>query len=238
MQYRTIIVEDDPMISQLNRAYVERDPRFQVVECFGDGRSALRWLEEHQADLALLDVYMPRFSGLELLRELRGRAIAVEVIMVTAASDTGTVDALLHLGVSDYLVKPFTIARFQQALDKFCAHREAVAAAGGSMSQSEVDRLLSAPQSAGAALPKGYLKKTLELVRACLREAETSLSSEAVAARTGLSAVTARRYVNYLAECGEAVSTVDYDTGGRPSRLYSLPKGGTSPAAPTYTVER
>ncbi len=226
MQYRTIIVEDDPMVAQLNRVYVEKDPRFQVVERFGDGRSALYWLENHQADLALLDVYMPRFSGLELLRELRGRAIPIEVIMITAASDTGTVDALLHLGVNDYLVKPFTLQRFQQALDKFCAHREAMAAAGGSMSQSEVDRLLSNPQTAGV-LPKGYLKRTLELVRACLREAETSLSSEAVAARTGLSAVTARRYVNYLTECGEVVSTVDYDTGGRPSRLYSLPKGDT-----------
>ena len=89
------------------------------------------------------------------------------------------------------------------------------------MSQSEVDRLMSSPQPA-AALPKGYLQKTLELVRSCLREARGSLSSEAVAARTGLSAVTARRYVNYLVEQGEVVSTVDYDTGGRPSRLYHM----------------
>lgn len=227
MRYRAIIVEDDPMICQLNRTYVEKDPRFQVAGCFGDGRSALRWLEEHQADLALLDVYMPRFSGLELLRELRSRAVPIEVIMITAANDAETVDALLHLGVNDYLVKPFAMERFQQALDKFCAHRETMAAAGGAMSQSEVDRLLSSPQPAAGVLPKGYLQKTMELVRACLREAETSLSSEAVAARTGLSAVTARRYVNYLAECGEAVSTVDYDTGGRPSRLYSLAKRGT-----------
>ena len=205
MQYRTIIVEDDPMIARLDRAYVERDPRFQVVESFRDGKRALQWLQSNTADLALLDVYMPRFTGLELLRELRGTAVPIEVIMITAASDRETVDALLHLGVSDYLVKPFSLERFQQALDKFCAHREA----------------MSSPQPA-AALPKGYLQKTLELVRSCLREARGSLSSEAVAARTGLSAVTARRYVNYLVEQGEVVSTVDYDTGGRPSRLYHM----------------
>ena len=221
MQYRTIIVEDDPMIARLDRAYVERDPRFQVVESFRDGKRALQWLQSNTADLALLDVYMPRFTGLELLRELRGTAVPIEIIMITAASDRETVDALLHLGVSDYLVKPFSLERFQQALDKFCAHRETMAAAGGSMSQSEVDRLMSSPQPA-AALPKGYLQKTLELVRSCLREARGSLSSEAVAARTGLSAVTARRYVNYLVEQGEVVSTVDYDTGGRPSRLYHM----------------
>lgn len=225
MQYRTIIVEDDPMISLLDRTYVERDPRFQVVETFRDGKNALYWLQRNRADLALLDVYMPRFSGLELLRELRGKAVPIEVIMITAASDAATVDALLHLGVSDYLVKPFSLERFQQALDKFCAHRETMAAAGGSMSQSDLDRLLASPRPAGAPLPKGYLSKTLELVRACLREAGESLSSEAVAARTGLSAVTARRYVNYLVEQGEVVSTVDYDTGGRPSRLYHSRQG-------------
>ena len=221
MQYRTIIVEDDPMIARLDRAYVERDPRFQVVESFRDGKRALQWLQSNTADLALLDVYMPRFTGLELLRELRGTAVPIEVIMITAASDRETVDALLHLGVSDYLVKPFSLERFQQALDKFCAHRETMAGAGGSMSQSEVDRPMPSPQPAPA-LPKGYLQKTLELVRSCLREARGSLSSEAVAARTGLSAVTARRYVNYLVEQGEVVSTVDYDTGGRPSRLYHM----------------
>lgn len=219
MRYRTIIVEDDPMISRLDRAYVERDPRFQVVESFRDGKRALQWLQNNTADLALLDVYMPRFTGLELLRELRGTAVPIEVIMITAASDRETVDALLHLGVSDYLVKPFSLERFQQALDKFCAHRATMEAAGGSMSQSELDRLLSSPQPV-TALPKGYLSKTLELVRGCLRDAQGSLSSEAVATRTGLSAVTARRYVNYLVEQGEVVSTVDYDTGGRPSRLY------------------
>ena len=131
MQYRTIIVEDDPMIARLDRAYVERDPRFQVVERFRDGKRALQWLQSNTADLALLDVYMPRFTGLELLRELRGTAVPIEVIMITAASDRETVDALLHLGVSDYLVKPFSLERFQQALDKFCAHRETMAAAGG-----------------------------------------------------------------------------------------------------------
>lgn len=46
--------------------------------------------------------------------------------MVTAANDSKTVDALLKLGVADYLVKPFTARRFQQALDKFCRQRSAI----------------------------------------------------------------------------------------------------------------
>ena len=60
--YRVVIVEDDPMVSLLNRTFVERDARFQVVQSFQDGRAALAWLEQNPADLAVLDVYMPLFT--------------------------------------------------------------------------------------------------------------------------------------------------------------------------------
>ena len=43
--YRVVIVEDDPMVALLDRTYVERDPRFRVVQTFQDGRAALEWLE-------------------------------------------------------------------------------------------------------------------------------------------------------------------------------------------------
>ena len=216
--YRVVIVEDDPMISYLNRSYVESDGRFQLVRTFQDGAAARDWLLKNRADLLVLDVYMPRVTGLELLRTLRERKVEADAIMVTAAHDVKTVDALLKLGVVDYLVKPFTRQRFQQALDAFCFHREAMA--GGMVSQETLDSLLPAPRG-DAAPPKGVQGSTLERVRACLRGAPPEgLSSEAIARQTGLSAVTVRHYVNYLTERGEAESAVNYDTGGRPSRLY------------------
>lgn len=84
---------------------------------------------------------MPLLTGHELLRELRSRQISVDAIMVTAANDPGTVDALLKMGVVDYLVKPFTCDRFQQALETFCRHRAAVI--GEAVSQGALDRLFS-----------------------------------------------------------------------------------------------
>ena len=88
--YRVVIVEDDPMVSLLNRTFVERDARFQVVQSFQDGRAALAWLEQNPADLAVLDVYMPLFTGLELLHALRGQGVGIDAIMVTAANDAPT----------------------------------------------------------------------------------------------------------------------------------------------------
>lgn len=219
--YQVVIVEDDPMIAMLNRKFTEKDRRFHVAREFNNGSAALSWLLEHPADLAVLDVYMPVLTGLELLRALRSHEVSIDVIMVTAANDTKTLDALLKLGVTDYLVKPFTCQRFQQALDAFCQHREAIAG-HGSVSQSEIDRLLFVPH---ADAPKGMQEKTLELIRSYLKSTgPQGRTSEEVAVQVGLSTVTVRRYLSYMAETGEVVSRVNYDTGGRPSMLYSYPQ--------------
>ena len=207
------------MVSLLDRTFTEKAPRFRVVQTFSDGRSALEWLSQNPADLAVVDVYMPLLTGVELLHALRERDIPVDAIMVTAANDSATVDQLLKLGVVDYLVKPFTFERFQQALDTFCRHREAMA--GEAVTQGALDRLFAHGGSAGTGAPKGMQESTLERIRQCLASApKEGLTSEAVSRQTGLSVVTVRRYVNYLVERGEAASTVNYDTGGRPCRLY------------------
>jgi response regulator of citrate/malate metabolism len=220
--YRVVIVEDDPMVSLLNRTYVERDARFRVVQTFQDGRAALNWLEQNPVDLVVLDVYMPLFTGVELLRELRRQRIDVDAIMVTAANDRPTVDALLKMGVVDYLMKPFTVERFQQALDTFCRHRKALT--GESVEQNALDKLFSPAGPGEGQLPKGLQENTLEKVRDCLHSAPAQgMPSEAISRQTGLSVVTVRRYVNYLVERGEVSSTVNYDTGGRPCRLYRIP---------------
>ena len=219
--YQTVIVEDDPTISLLHRTFLARDNRFALAHAFSNGHEALEWLLHHTADLIILDVYMPRMTGLELLRTLRMEGIGIDVIMVTAANDSKTVDALLKLGVTDYLVKPFAASRFQQALDTFCQHREAVS--HDNVSQQELDALF--PSAAPAvSIPKGLQPRTLDRIRACLRQIpQAGATCETIADCSGFSTVTVRRYLTYLVSQGEAVTQVNYDTGGRPCMLYRLP---------------
>ena len=223
--YRTVIVEDDPMIATINKTFLGRDPRFALSASFHSGLDAMPWLRTHPTDLLILDVYMPRMTGLELLRELRAEEITLDVVMVTAANDSKTVDALLKLGVVDYLVKPFTAQRFQQALDTFCQHREAITA-HDVVSQEELDAMMASHPP----IPKGLQPHTLARIRLHLSQVpEDGCSCESLAAQVGLSSVTVRRYLTYLVGRGEAVSTINYDTGGRPSLLYRL-SPGTPPA--------
>ena len=219
--YQTVIVEDDPTISLLHRTFLARDNRFALAHAFSNGHEALEWLLHHTADLIILAVYMPRMTGLELLRTLRMEGIGIDVIMVTAANDSKTVDALLKLGVTDYLVKPFAASRFQQALDTFCQHREAVS--HDNVSQQELDALF--PSAAPAvSIPKGLQTRTLDRIRACLRQIpQAGATCETIADCSGFSTVTVRRYLTYLVSQGEAVTQVNYDTGGRPCMLYRLP---------------
>lgn len=215
--FDAVIVEDDRMVAMLHRRFMDQDGRFRIAAEFASGKTALSWLLTHRADLIILDVYMPVMTGVELLRELRAHGLGVDVIMVTAANDAQTLAELLRLGVTDYLVKPFTLRRLRQALDTFCRNRESLAGTE-TVNQADIDRLLRAPEP--VPVPKGLQEATLARVRGLLLDAADACTSEELSERAGLSVVTVRRYLNHLLETGEAERAVNYNTGGRPSMVY------------------
>ena len=73
------------------------------------------FLKDHQVDLILLDVYMGKETGLDMLVELRKADDPVDVIVITAANDKESVQTALRYGAVDYLIKPFSFERFQDA---------------------------------------------------------------------------------------------------------------------------
>lgn len=218
--YTVVIVEDDPMITELNRRYAEKDGRFTVAQTFSQPRRALDWLRHNPADLVILDFYMPQMNGLEFLRAVRAAGVESDVIMITAANDAATVEALTRLGVVDYLVKPFAYERFCRALDAFCRRRSAMR---GSLDQNALDNLLHTAPPTPAALPKGMQVQTQEKVLACMRANPThAYTCEEIAAASGLSVVTVRRYMGHLAQEGQVTGDMNYGTGGRPCLVYRL----------------
>ena len=106
MNYKVLIVEDDPMVAMINEQYVLKNPSFTVAGTCRNGAEALQFLESNPVDLILLDVFMPVMNGTETLKKIRENKIDSEVIMVTAANDTATIEDTMHLGVLDYLIKP------------------------------------------------------------------------------------------------------------------------------------
>lgn len=221
--YKVLIVEDDPMVAMINEQYVARNRQFCVVGRCRDGRSALEFLEREAVDLVILDVFMPHTDGFETLRRIRRQQISVDVIMVTAANDRESLEEALHLGIIDYLVKPFTFERFRMALEKFAAQTDALGALG-TLNQKSIDFIIDNSRKQSDALhPKGIREETLQLIVAHLRaHPKAWLTGDAIAEQIGLTGVTVRRYMNYLARTGTVSAEMNYETGGRPCMRYRL----------------
>ena len=163
---KAVIIEDDPMVAAINKKYLLKNESIEVVKAFSNGADALTYLSNHPVDLVLLDVYMPQISGIDLLRTIRKERIPVDVIMITAANDTKSVDIALKLGIIDYLIKPFDYARFQQAIQKYFIKRNLVSQKDSVISQSDLDQILhKSPVLEHADLEKGMQQKTLSLYK-------------------------------------------------------------------------
>lgn len=224
--YHVIIIEDDPMVAAINRQYVEVTPSFQADCIFKSGAEALEYLKSHTADLIILDYYTPLMNGDVFIDRLHAMGKTPAVIMVTSANDADIVQSLLSRGVLDYLVKPFEYIRFKAALERFAAQQEYLRGARPSLSQAAIDQLFSGPDPAAESVPqlsKGLNEATLNLIRSFLASHQDCLfTSEQIAEQIHLSRITIRRYMNYLVDIGEIVSSIDYKTGGRPSIQYGL----------------
>ena len=223
MYYRVLIVEDDPMVSMINEQYVNRNKAFRVVEKCKDGKSALEYLENNDVELIILDVYMPLMDGFETLRQIRKNKKSVDIIMVTAANDRASLEEALHLGVVDYLVKPFTYDRFRIALDKYVSHLSVLKDLD-TLNQKNIDFIIdNAHKKSEELYPKGIQEKTLQTILDEMKKNPSKwMTGDEIAERIGLTGVTVRRYLNYLTEKGILLSEIDYETGGRPCMRYKL----------------
>ena len=221
--YKVLIVEDDPMVAMINEQYIKRNKNFEIVGNCSDGLSALEFLENNTVDLLILDVFMPKMDGFETLRQIRNKQIAVDAIMVTAANERESLEEALHLGIVDYLVKPFTFDRFQMALEKYIAQNNALKDIE-KLNQKSIDHIFdNSRKKSDDLFPKGIQERTLIIIMEYLNSNKGKwFTGDDIAAKVGLTSVTVRRYMNYLAESGRVVSEINYETGGRPCMLYKV----------------
>lgn len=216
-----MVVEDDPMVMELTCDYVDSVGGFRTAFRAGNGGAALDLAASHPVDLIILDIYMPVLSGVDFLTECRKRGNSADVIFLTASNDNKTIDRALKLGAVDYLIKPFTYDRFRESLEKYALRHDRFKK-DGETTQRELDNLLGQARGAEkAGLRKGLHPKTLELVRGYLRTMRGDTVAQGdMAKQIGLSSVTIRRYMDFLALENEVVLEVEYGSIGRPRYVF------------------
>lgn len=221
MSVRVLVVEDEELTAHAHASYVGRVPGFEVAAVARSAAEAARALEEDPAvDLVLLDMHLPDGHGLGLLQRLRAAGHLADVIAVTAARDADVVRHAVAQGVVLYLVKPFTFATFRAKLEQYAEYRARLESAAGDFVQDEVDRLFGSLRPSASQPPKGINAETLRDVIAAVRGAGGGLSASEVAEQVGASRVTARRYLEHLADTGRLQRGQRYGGGGRPEVEY------------------
>jgi response regulator of citrate/malate metabolism len=218
-----LVVDDDFMVAEIHRKFVDRVDGFTTVGAARTGAEALEMAKALRPDLILLDVYLPDMTGLDVLQSLRAAGDPVGVIMITAARELDTVGGALDGGAADYLIKPFEFPQLRTKLEAFAARADALASATGA-DQSLIDSLFGgSAASSGAAtteepLPKGLGTVTGQLVLDAVHAAGEVSAAECAEA-VGISRVSARRYLEHFLGAGTLELRLQYGAG-RPERRY------------------
>lgn len=217
---RVLIIEDDPMVAELNRRYIARVAGFSCCGIVSNGDAALEVLKERQIDLVLLDIFMPGMNGLEFLSHIRQQKYSIDVIVVSAARDNQSIQTALWNGAVDYLIKPFEFERLQTALLGFKKRLQLIKNACD-ISQTDLDQQVFLGVShANIEFPKGLNRNTIKRVWDKILETADEFTAEEMAESVGLSPVSIRKYLKHFENVDLLSIEIIYGAVGRPVYKY------------------
>jgi len=218
-----IIVENDPMVSFLNRRCVASLPGFRAAETV----FPLDWsrLPEERDPNVLFLVELNSISPdpSEALEILLGLGIMRSCLPVTAVDRKDIITRFLEEGVPDYILKPFPTDRLREGLVRFREIRDFLLKLPEPCRQADIDRLwgkIAVPNPLSA-VPKGIQLETARLFMNILSETPSEALSVADLSRlTKLSRPTVWRCMEFLTETARVRRSMVYHTKGRPMNCY------------------
>ncbi|WP_406229390.1 response regulator [Nocardia sp. NBC_01009] len=215
-----LVVDDDFRVANLHAGIVESIAGFTVSGTANTLATARELLAAHTVDLALVDVYLPDGSGIDLVRELH-----CDSMVLTAATESVSVRAALAAGALAYLIKPFPHTVLAARLAGYARYRRTLATP--QVDNASIEEAVQALRPAPApALQTTVSSPTKDLVLHTILEATAPLSAGEVATAIGISRATAQRYLANLVGTGTVQMRLRYGTTGRPEQEYSAtPRG-------------
>jgi response regulator of citrate/malate metabolism len=209
-----LVVDDDFRVANLHAGIVTAIPGFTVTATANTIADARKVVAAAAIDLALVDVYLPDGSGIELIRELR-----CDTMVLTAATEAATIRSALSAGALSYLVKPFTHADLAVRLAGYARYRRILTRPN--LGAEEVEAALEALRPRAAAPQAAVVTSpTKTLVLQALQTSAKPMSSGEVSTAVGISRATAQRYLTTLASTGEVTMRLRYGTTGRPEQEF------------------
>ncbi|WP_330254439.1 response regulator [Nocardia sp. NBC_00565] len=211
-----LVVDDDFRVANLHAGIVESIAGFTIAGTANTLAAARELNAANVIDLALVDVYLPDGSGVDLVRELH-----CDAMVLSAATESATVRSAFAAGALAYLVKPFPHTMLAARLAGYARYRRTLTAP--QIDNAGIEAALQAlrPTSAPAAAASVIASPTKDLVLHTILEATAPLSAAEVATAIGISRATAQRYLATLVAAGTVQMRLRYGTTGRPEQEYT-----------------
>lgn len=226
---KVMIIEDDPMVRDINTKFMQQVDGFQLIEAASNLTEAKNFMASHKLDLILLDIYLPNENGIDFLKWLRIKEIKVDVILITADKTIARIQEAFRYGARDYLIKPFTLERFEESLLKF-KNRYSNFKKGTEIEQSELDKYISSSKdlteeenNSNSDLTKGLNKYTYNTIWQQIEQiGEIYITPEELGETLGIARVTCRKYLEYMNKEGKVEKLIEYGKIGRPQHKFKI----------------
>ena len=224
-----MIIEDDPMVRDINTKFLKKVEGFLLIKAASNLTQAQDFMKKQKPDLILLDIYLPKENGIDFLKWLRAEEIKVDVILITADKTINRVQEAFRYGARDYLIKPFTLERFQESLLRF-KDRYYNLKEGNEIEQIDLDKYISnskdlaeTESSGNLDLTKGLNRYTYDTIWQQVQKiGENYITPEELGETLGIARVTCRKYLEYMNKEGKVEMLIEYGKVGRPQHKYKI----------------
>ncbi|MBZ7986146.1 response regulator [Campylobacter sp. Cr9] len=213
---KTIIVEDDLMVQDINKNILLSVEGFCLKASFCEVSSAISYLLNNEIDLILLDLTLPNTDGIELIRKIKSEFNKIDIIVISARNDSLSLQKSLNLGVIDYILKPFKQNRLESSLNQYKLRKELLLS---EINQENIDKALYKQIDD---LPKGIDKNSLALIKENIKNFSTWFNVNELENLVGISKISLRKYLNYLEQTNYLSSKLEYKAKGRPQIYYKI----------------
>lgn len=200
--YRVVVADDHPVVRIGVRNILTSVPEFQIAGECSDGEAALRMVRTYAPDLLILDLAMPKKSGIEVLRELRAANSSVRTLVLAAAVDRRQTIEILQLGARGILLKDVVAERLGSACRAVMSGRYWL----GDQTVTDIVQAMADPGGLHLPDPNGakLTARQLQIVRAVVE----GRSNKDIAEKLSISEETVKRHL-----------TMIFDKTGMSSRL-------------------
>lgn len=217
-----MIVEDDPMVREINSKFLKRIEGFILYKAVSNLDDAKKFILTKKPDLILLDVYLPKENGIDFLKWIRAQEMDIDIILITADKSIERIQEAFRYGVVDYLIKPFSFERFKDSLNQFKV-RYYQFKKSNEIEQNDLDKLISSLNNSqnDDEFTKGLNKYTYKTIwEEIEKRSDEDFTAEELAEKLGIARVTVRRYLEYMEKENKVDKLVEYGKVGRPQHRY------------------